>query len=164
MITKATSTVIDTTELGSNIISDPSNAITTEIASKLDTTSYTANDVLTKVKTVDGAGSGLDADTIDGIQGADIYHTGNPPPSSASSNGEVGTYAFLSKSAVHTGIALGETIAGSSLRYTGVVNHTSAYGALGGGFSGSPSGTWKAVGYCDARYNFYPSTMFVRIA
>ena len=36
---------------------------------KLDKTSYTATDVLTKVKTVDGAGSGLDADLLDGQQG-----------------------------------------------------------------------------------------------
>ena len=37
-----------------------------EIATKLDATAYTAADVLTKLKTVDGAGSGLDADTLDG--------------------------------------------------------------------------------------------------
>ena len=36
------------------------------IATKLDSTSYTASDVLTKIKTVDGSGSGLDADTLDG--------------------------------------------------------------------------------------------------
>ena len=36
------------------------------IATKLDTASYTASDVLTKIKTVDGSGSGLDADTLDG--------------------------------------------------------------------------------------------------
>ena len=31
---------------------------------------YTANDILTKLKTVDGAGSGLDADTLDGYHGS----------------------------------------------------------------------------------------------
>ena len=30
---------------------------------------YTASDILTKIKTVDGAGSGLDADTLDGVHG-----------------------------------------------------------------------------------------------
>ena len=30
---------------------------------------YTASDILTKLKTVDGAGSGLDADTLDGVHG-----------------------------------------------------------------------------------------------
>lgn len=32
----------------------------------VDTTAYTASDVLTKIKTVDGSGSGLDADTVRG--------------------------------------------------------------------------------------------------
>ena len=37
---------------------------------KLDAASYTAADVLTKIKTVDGVGSGLDADLLDGASGA----------------------------------------------------------------------------------------------
>lgn len=34
---------------------------------KLDAASYTASDVLAKLKTVDGAGSGLDADLVQGV-------------------------------------------------------------------------------------------------
>jgi len=41
-------------------------ALNNEIATKLTATEYNAADVLTKLKTVDGAGSGLDADTLDG--------------------------------------------------------------------------------------------------
>lgn len=41
--------------------------LNTEIATKLDSSSYTASDVLTKIKTVDGSGSGLDADLLDGL-------------------------------------------------------------------------------------------------
>jgi len=41
--------------------------IQTQLDAKLASSSYTAADVLTKIKTVDGAGSGLDADTLDGI-------------------------------------------------------------------------------------------------
>lgn len=37
------------------------------LAGKLNTTDYTASDVLTKIKTVDGASSGLDADLLDGL-------------------------------------------------------------------------------------------------
>lgn len=37
------------------------------------TSSYTAADILTKIKTVDGASSGLDADLLDGIQGEDYF-------------------------------------------------------------------------------------------
>jgi hypothetical protein len=37
------------------------------VATKLNAASYTAADVLAKIKTVDGPGSGLDADTVDGV-------------------------------------------------------------------------------------------------
>lgn len=47
------------------------NANFTELYSvKLDASGYTAADVLTKIKTVDGAGSGLDADLFDGQSSA----------------------------------------------------------------------------------------------
>jgi hypothetical protein len=45
-------------------------ALDAALALKLDASAYTAADVLAKVKTVDGAGSGLDADTMDGNDGA----------------------------------------------------------------------------------------------
>lgn len=38
-----------------------------EIATKLNSATYTASDILTKIKTVDGTGSGLDADVINGL-------------------------------------------------------------------------------------------------
>ena len=43
---------------------------TTLIGTKLNSADYTAADVLTKIKTVDGAGSGLDADLLDGQSSA----------------------------------------------------------------------------------------------
>ena len=42
--------------------------INEDISEKVAITSYTAGDILDKIKTVDGAGSGLDADTLDGVQ------------------------------------------------------------------------------------------------
>ncbi len=42
-------------------------ALMAALALKLDVSAYTAADVLTKVKTVDGSGSGLDADLLDGL-------------------------------------------------------------------------------------------------
>jgi hypothetical protein len=42
------------------------STITTALAGKLDSSSYTAADVLAKLITVDGTGSSLDADTLDG--------------------------------------------------------------------------------------------------
>lgn len=60
-----------------NLTTSFSNALSTldaqvktnadNIALKLDSATYTANDVLTKIKTVDGSGSGLDADLLDGL-------------------------------------------------------------------------------------------------
>jgi hypothetical protein len=44
-----------------------------ELATKLSSATYTASDVLSKLLTVDGAGSGLDADLLDGQSGA--YYT-----------------------------------------------------------------------------------------
>ena len=59
-------------ELAAAINDDASYAstITTALGLKLDASSYTASDVLTKLKTVDGSGSGLDADLLDGNSSA----------------------------------------------------------------------------------------------
>jgi len=46
------------------------SAIQTQLNTKLASATYTAADVLTKIKTVDGAGSGLDADLLDGQSSA----------------------------------------------------------------------------------------------
>ena len=43
------------------------DGLQTALDAKLASSSYTASDVLTKVKTVDGSGSGLDADLLDGL-------------------------------------------------------------------------------------------------
>jgi len=53
---------LNSTSLSSN------NYIQTQLGTKLNSSSYTASDVLTKIKTVDGSGSGLDADTLDSLQ------------------------------------------------------------------------------------------------
>ena len=47
------------------------------IALKLDASAYTAADVLAKIKTVDGPGSGLDADLLDGLSSADFMQAGS---------------------------------------------------------------------------------------
>ena len=50
-------------EVDNNFIS-----LNTDVGTRLLSSSYTAADVLSKILTVDGTGSGLDADTIDGLQ------------------------------------------------------------------------------------------------
>jgi hypothetical protein len=59
-------------ELAAALNDDPNFAttITTALGNKLNASEYTAADVLAKIKTVDGAGSGLDADLLDGQSSA----------------------------------------------------------------------------------------------
>ena len=54
-----------------------STTITNQIGAKLDSSAYTAADVLAKIKTVDGAGSGLDADKLDGQTGSHYLNYNN---------------------------------------------------------------------------------------
>lgn len=49
---------------------DYAGTVTTLLSNKLNSTAYTAADVLAKLLTVDGAGSGLDADKLDGQSSA----------------------------------------------------------------------------------------------
>jgi len=65
--------------------------LNTEVGAKLDTTSYTAADVLTKIKTVDGTGSGLDADLLDGLNSSSSDTTGNTVVTRSSGNFSAGT-------------------------------------------------------------------------
>ena len=52
--------------LTNNEVDGNFTALNNELATKLTATDYNASDVLTKLKTVDGSGSGLDADTLRG--------------------------------------------------------------------------------------------------
>ena len=62
-------TALDSAAGGFKIVGSDTGAEALAIANAaLPSSSYTAADVLTKIKTVDGAGSGLDADTLDGVQ------------------------------------------------------------------------------------------------
>ena len=47
--------------------------LNTEVGTKLDATDYNAADILTKIKTVDGASSGLDADLLDGLNASNSH-------------------------------------------------------------------------------------------
>ena len=47
-------------------------ALTRDLSNYLPAASYTAADVLAKLKTVDGSGSGLDADTVDGLHNGSL--------------------------------------------------------------------------------------------
>ena len=62
-------TALDSAAGGFKIVGSDTGAEALAVANAaLPSSSYTAADVLTKIKTVDGAGSGLDADTVDGVE------------------------------------------------------------------------------------------------
>ena len=70
---RATNTYVNSTFSSNNYLQG-------QLGDKLNSSSYTASDVLTKIKTVDGTGSGLDADTLDG-QEASAFQTVAAPNS-----------------------------------------------------------------------------------
>ncbi|AFM54660.1 putative phage tail fiber protein [Celeribacter phage P12053L] len=148
-----TSIVVTVADDSHNHVISNVDGLQTALDAKLASSSYTASDVLTKVKTVDGSGSGLDADLLDGQHGSYYYSPSNPPAASAPSSaqvgsataglsvGAVGTYAYLYYYP-RTTTSPGTTRAGSDLRYAnGYAAHT---GYTGGG---TPSGTWRCMGY-----------------
>ena len=60
--------------------------LNSEVGTKLTATNYTASDVLTKIKTVDGVGSGLDADLLDGLNTSSSDTSGNSVVTRSSGN------------------------------------------------------------------------------
>jgi hypothetical protein len=60
--------------------------LNSEVGTKLTATDYNASDVLTKIKTVDGVGSGLDADLLDGLNTSSSDTSGNTVVTRSSGN------------------------------------------------------------------------------
>lgn len=97
--------------------------LNTEVGTKLDSTSYTAADVLTKIKTVDGTGSGLDADLLDGLNTSSSDIIGNSVVTRAAGNFSAGTITANLVGNV-TGNLTGNvtgTVTGNSTNVDGVV-------------------------------------------
>ena len=104
--------------------------INTEVGTKLTATLYTAADVLTKIKTVDGSGSGLDADTLDGLQ-------------SSSANTVSTIVARDASGGFSTGAIIGTSFTGSVTgNVTGNVTGTVTNGVVTTGSYSNP--TWLA--------------------
>src|SRR6056300_637683 len=66
---------ITATKAELNYVDGVTSNIQTQLDGKQASSSYTAADVLTKIKTVDGSGSGLYADTLDGISSASFLRS-----------------------------------------------------------------------------------------
>jgi hypothetical protein len=110
------------------------NNLNTEVGSKLDSSTYTAADVLSKLLTVDGSGSGLDADRLDGLQSATANTVSTIVARDASGNFAAGTITATLVGNVTgnvTGTVTG-TISGNATNVSGVV-------AIGNGGTGATS-------------------------
>lgn len=106
------------TELDANF-----NNINTEVGQKLDATSYNAADVLTKLKTVDGSGSGLDADLLDGMTSSSTNNVSTIVARDASGNFAAGTIKASLDGNV-TGNVTGNltgTVSGNATNVDGIV-------------------------------------------
>ena len=97
--------------------------------------------------------------------GTDISYVDSSSLSSTTLGG-VGTYAFLARTATGQSdyISVGSTYAGSSLTYAGV--NRSGGNNIGISPSGTPSGTWRAMGNAGAYFTGTNTrvTLFVRIS
>jgi hypothetical protein len=76
-----------------NFLVGVSSAIQAQIDAKLASTSYTAADVLTKLLTVDGTGSGLDADLLDGHDST-YFHVANADSTGAAASLKTTDFVF----------------------------------------------------------------------
>ncbi|CAB5221578.1 hypothetical protein UFOVP240_201 [uncultured Caudovirales phage] len=94
-----------------------------QLVGKLDSTSYTAADVLAKLLTVDGSGSGLDADKLDGLTSATANTVSTIVARDASGNFSAGTITASLTGNV-TGNVTGNltgTVTGNATNVSGVV-------------------------------------------
>lgn len=114
-----------------------------ELATKLPTATYTASDILTKIKTVDGVGSGLDADLLDGLNSSATL-PGTTDKSSIVSRDTSGNTALNQ-------LTLSSTLTGVSATFSGAVSVGSI--SIGGGSIPVASGGTGATTAQNARTN-----------
>lgn len=116
-----TGSYTDLSNVPANIVVDASyvhtdNNYTTTEKNKLAgieagaTADQTASEILTAIKTIDGAGSGLDADTLDGQHGSYYYPASNP-------NG------YTTNTGTVTSVATGGGLTGGTITGSGTISH-----------------------------------------
>lgn len=174
-------TALNASNLGSGTIPDARFPATLPAASGANLTNLNAFNIASGTVGTARLGSGT-ADSTTYLRGDGSWQAVSTTPTTAqvltatagASAGAVGTYAFLGETSA-TSTAVGNTRAGSSLRYVSVAvtnswafNVGSSYPAYGNYNTGAPSGTWRAMG--DSRsanvncLNGYPATLWLRIS
>jgi len=127
--------------------------LNTDIGTRLLSSDYTAADVLTKIKTVDGSGSGLDADLLDGLNAVSGATGASIVSRDASGNFSAGTITATftgnvtgNTNGVHTGAVTGNVTGNTNGVHTGAVTGN-VTGNLTGDVTGNTTGNHNgAVG------------------
>ena len=99
--------------------------LNTEVGEKLDAADYTAADILTKIKTVDGSTSGLDADLLDGLNSSNSHVTDTATIVSRNTSGNFSANTITANLVGNvTGNITGDltgTVTGNATNVSGVV-------------------------------------------
>ena len=112
-------------------------SLNNELAQKLNATSYTAADVLAKLLTVDGSGSGIDADLLDGLTTA----TTNTANTAVTRNGTGGFAAGTITATGFTGPLTGAVTGNVTGNVSGTASGLSTTLAIGSGGTGATTVT-----------------------
>jgi hypothetical protein len=99
------------------------DGLQTALDAKLASSSYTASDVLTKVKTVDGSGSGLDADTLDGVQGSSYERKFTTNVITSNTTASVNNHYYLNSASITLTLPSSPSV-GDTVRLSEVAGNT----------------------------------------
>jgi len=114
------------------------NNLNTEVGTKLDAVDYNAPDILTKLRTVDGSGSGLDADFLDGLNSS-VSHT--PGTSSIVARDSSGNFSANNITANLIGNVSGNVVGDLTGTVTGNATNVNGVVAINNGGTGATTPT-----------------------
>jgi hypothetical protein len=164
-IAQATAALVDSApgaldtlkEFATALGNDPNFAttITAQISLKLNAAAYTAGDVLAKLLTVDGAGTGLDADRVDGLHASQFLRSDADSnliasiivPDTARNRGIVGTYdPYKTQQIWAMGMSYLSAADGSTFGALYGLAYKHTYNTTGGTLAGGHQMVWCQAG------------------